>query len=89
MKNLKVICMAIFVSFILINFCIANEQQDHICFKIIDADKDGEVTIQEFEKYFGNDNEKFKKIDLNKDGKLSHDEYHKSLGHGASKIESK
>ena len=50
--------------------------------RIMDSDKDGHVTFQEFEKYFGIDHEKFKEIDLNKDGKLSHNEYHKFVGHG-------
>lgn len=62
---------------------MASEEKGHICFRIIDSDKDGKVTFQEFEKYFGNDLEKFKAIDLDEDGTLSHDEYHQSLGHGS------
>ena len=62
---------------------MANEEKGHICFRMIDANKDSKVTFQEFKKYFGNDMEKFKAIDLNKDGTLSHDEYHQSLGHGS------
>ena len=56
----------------------------HICFKSIDANRDGRVTFEEFKKFFGEDQRKFDATDLNSDGKLSHDEYHKSLGHGAS-----
>lgn len=64
--------------------CWADEQKDHVCFRILDSDKDGGVTFQEFEKFYGNDEKKFTKTDLDKDGKLSHDEYHEILGHGSS-----
>ena len=57
---------------------------DHICFRAIDSNKDGSVTLQEFEKFFENGKEKFNEADLDKDGKLSHDEYHSMLGHGSS-----
>ena len=62
---------------------MANEEKGHICFRVIDSDKNGKVTFQEFKKYFGDDIKKFNAIDLDKDGTLSHDEYHKSLGHGS------
>ena len=64
-------------------FCLGNEEKNHICFRSIDADKDGKVYYQEFEKFFSDDKAKFEEIDLNDDGYLSHDEYHQSLGHGA------
>ena len=73
----------ILVVFLSNPLAMANEEKGHICFRIIDSNKDSKVTFQEFKKYFGNDMEKFKAIDLNKDGTLSHDEYHKSLGHGS------
>ena len=66
-------------------FCLAGEEKHHICFKIVDADKNGKVTFQEFKHFFDNDKEKFAAIDLNGDGNLSHDEYHQSLGHGAKR----
>ncbi len=64
--------------------CGADEKKDHICFRAIDADNDGHVTFQEFEKYYGDDKAKFEAADLDKDGRLTHDEYHDLLGHGSS-----
>lgn len=57
--------------------------QDHICFKKVDADQNGEVTYSEFKKIFEDGKEKFHRIDTDQNGVLTHDEYHKSLGHGA------
>ena len=57
--------------------------QNRFCFKIVDSNKDGEITFQEFEKYFENDNERFKEADLDNNGKLSHIEYHELFGHGS------
>ena len=63
---------------------VADESRDHICFRALDANRDGEVTPQEFEKHYENAQETFDKADKNKDGRLTHDEYHDMLGHGAS-----
>jgi EF hand len=81
--TLYLIAVIIFAVTVSCSLSIANEEKEHICFRIIDSDKDGIVTFQEFEKYFGNDLEKFNAIDLDKNGTLSHDEYHKSIGHGS------
>ena len=84
MKKCLFICL-VFTTFLTFNtLCFGDEKKDHICFRSVDADKNGKVTYQEFEKVFGNDKAKFQAIDDNKDGILSHSEYHKSLGHGAS-----
>ena len=83
MKKSIVFLLMIIMSITSVNFCLANEKKDHICFSIVDSNKDGEVTFQEFQKYLGNDNERFKDADLDKNGKLSHDEYHKLFGHGS------
>ena len=64
--------------------CLDDENKDHVCFRVLDSNKDGNVTFQEFEKYYGNDKEKFNKADTDEDGKLTHDEYHHFLGHGSS-----
>ena len=64
--------------------CLADESKDHVCFRVLDSNKDGTVTFQEFEQVYENDKEKFNKADVNKDGKLTHDEYHDILGHGSS-----
>jgi len=82
----KVIAMLLMNIFIISAaiLCEADEQKDHICFRAIDSNKDGSVTLQEFEKFFENGKEKFNEADLDKDGKLSHDEYHSILGHGSS-----
>jgi Ca2+-binding EF-hand superfamily protein len=63
--------------------CLANEKKDHVCFRVLDSNKDGMVTFQEFEKFYGNDKEKFNDADMDEDGKLTHDEYHNILGHGS------
>ncbi len=73
----------IFAIFFSNSLTMANEEKGHICFRVIDADNDNKVTFQEFEKYFGKEQEKFKAIDLDKNGTLSHDEYHKSICHGS------
>jgi Ca2+-binding EF-hand superfamily protein len=83
MKKLTVFFLMIIISISSTNFCLANEKNNHTCFRIVDSNKDGELTFQEFEKFFGNDAERFKEADLNKNGKLSHDEYHKLFGHGS------
>jgi Ca2+-binding EF-hand superfamily protein len=83
MKKITVFFLMIIISIISPNFCLADEKKKHTCFRIVDFNKDGEVTFQEFEKYFGNDNERFKEADLDKNGKLTHDEYHKLFGHGS------
>ena len=83
MKKLIVFLLIIIISISSANFCLANETKNHVCFRIVDSNKDGEVTFQEFEKYFGNDNESFNEADLDKNGKLSHDEYHELLSHGS------
>ena len=63
--------------------CWAGEKKDHICFRALDTNKDGRVTLQEFEKHYGDDKVKFNAADVDKDGKLTHDEYHDLLGHGS------
>ena len=83
MKKLTVIFLMISISIASSNFCLAGEKKNHTCFRVVDANKDGEVTFQEFEKFFGNDTERFKEADLDKNGKLTHDEYHKLFGHGS------
>jgi len=83
MKKITAFFLMIIISIISANFCLANEKKNHTCFRIVDSNKDSEVTFQEFEKFFGNDTERFKKADLDNNGKLSHDEYHELFGHGS------
>ncbi len=64
--------------------CLADEKKDHVCFRVLDTNKDGMVTFQEFKKFYGNDKEKFNDADMDEDGKLTHDEYHDILGDGSS-----
>jgi Ca2+-binding EF-hand superfamily protein len=63
--------------------CLADGSRDHVCFRVLHSNKDGNVTFQEFEKYYGNDQKKFNKADMDEDGKLTHEEYHNILGHGS------
>jgi hypothetical protein len=60
-----------------------SETKDHVCFTVVDADKNGEVNYSEYQAYFGDDRKGFDAADLDKNGTLSHDEYHERLGHGA------
>lgn len=83
MKKITVIFLMIILSIAAANLCLAEEKKNHTCFRVVDADKDGKITFEEFEKFFGNDNERFKAADLDKNGILTHDEYHKLLGHGS------
>ena len=83
MRSLALISIAAVMVFSA-GVALADESRDHVCFRALDANRDGEVTLQEFEKHFENDRESFDKADRNKDGRLTHDEYHDMLGHGAS-----
>ena len=84
----KAIVLFITIFLILsVALCLADENKDHVCFRVLDSNKDGNVTFQEFEKYYGNDQKKFNKADMDEDGKLTHDEYHHLLGHGSSQNE--
>ena len=77
---------AMLILFLLIStvaFCLADEKNDHVCFRALDSDQDDMVTFQEFEKAYGNDRQKFNDADMDEDGKLTHDEYHEFLGHGS------
>ena len=72
---------------ILVTWCelgVAGEKADHICFRRIDADRDGKVTLKEFAVHYGTDEARFKAADSNEDGHLTHEEYHDFLGHGAA-----
>ena len=88
----KFLLGVLFIITILIpnHFYLASEEQghkekDHICFRTVDKDSDGKVTLEEFIKAFGDNKDKFEAIDQDNDGNLTHDEYHQSLGHGAKK----
>lgn len=74
---LTVLCLAFLIG------PAASEEGGHICFRTIDANQDGEVTHEEFSRYFSSDPQKFLSIDTDKNGVLTHDEYHDMLGHGS------
>ena len=81
------ICSTLLIVFCLsfpANLCLADEKKDHVCFRVLDTNQDGMVTVQEFQKVYGNDKDKFNAADTDADGKLTHDEYHNFLGHGSS-----
>ena len=65
-------------------YCAAAEKNDHVCFRSLDTDNDGLVTLDEFAVVFENAEETFKAADADKDGRLTHEEYHDLLGHGAA-----
>ncbi len=80
------ICATMMITFLLSVSAMpvgADETKDHICFRALDADRDGLVTLAEFEKHYGKDEARFKAADTDQDGNLTHDEYHELLGHGS------
>jgi len=83
MKTSTILLICVFLTSS-ITLCFADENKGHICFRVLDVNKDGMVTFHEFEQFYKNGEEKFNKADVNKDGKLTHDEYHNILGHGSS-----
>jgi hypothetical protein len=85
--KMKIAITTLFVTIFLtasVAFSWADEKRDHVCFRVLDSNKDGVVTYQEFEKIYGDAKEKYDNADLNNDGKLTHDEYHDLLGHGST-----
>ena len=66
-----------------VTLCLADENKDHVCFRVLDSNKDGMVTLQEFGEFYDDAEEKFSQADVDKDGELTHDEYHNILGHGS------
>jgi Ca2+-binding EF-hand superfamily protein len=82
-KSIAAVFITIFLTTSVV-LCWADEKKDHVCFRVLDSNKDGMVTFQEFEKIYGNDEKKFNEADANKDNNLTHDEYHNLLGHGSS-----
>ena len=82
MKKYAILLIGLFLTFSAV-IGVAEEKDNHICFRALDADKDGLVTLQEFERYYEDSEEKFNQADADKNGKLTHEEYHDSLGHGA------
>lgn len=87
MKKTAIVLLITIFLILSVALCLADKNKDHVFFRILDSNKDGNVTFQEFEKYYGNDHEKFNKADMDEDGKLTHDEYHHFLGHGSSQNE--
>ena len=83
MKKSAILLIVIFLTSS-VALCLADENKDHVCFRVLDSNKDGMVTFHEFEQFYKNDKEKFNEADVDKDGKLTHDEYHNILGHGSS-----
>ena len=83
MNRLGAVFIVVFFLMVSSTPCWAGEKKDHICFRALDTNKDGQVTLQEFEKHYGDDKAKFNAADADKDGKLTHDEYHDLLGHGS------
>jgi hypothetical protein len=82
-KFFLIVLVAVF-SVLQAGLCFSEEKRDHVCFRVVDADKNGEVTFEEFQKHFGEDKSLFESADLDKSGTLSHEEYHSLLGHGAA-----
>jgi len=52
-----------------------SSDEDHICFRRIDSNNDGQMHFQEFVPFYGKDKEKFDLMDEDKNGSVSHDEY--------------
>ena len=85
MRRYISMCLIVFIIVAATALCFGDGHKHHVCFKAIDADKDGVVTYLEFRQFLGDDKSKYDEIDLDDNGTLSHDEYHKSLGHDGCK----
>ena len=83
MKTITILITGIICCFFAVSVGWTDEQKDHICFRTLDGNGDGKVTLEEFTGYYESGEDTFNKADLNKDGSLSHDEYHDILGHGS------
>ena len=83
MKSIVVMLVGIFV-LVSGSLGVADENKDHVCFRALDANQDGEVTLEEFERFYKDAADRFKAADADQDGTLTHDEYHDSLGHGST-----
>lgn len=54
----------------------AAAEENHPCFTVVDADGDGQATVDEFKNIYGPDSAvKFKAMDKDGDGTVSHPEY--------------
>ena len=84
MRKASTVLLILFFLISTAAFCLADEKNDHVCFRALDSNDDDMVTFEEFEKAYGDDREKFNVADTDEDGKLTHDEYHELLGHGSS-----
>lgn len=82
MKTILTVSMVL-LTIALPAFSQDNESRAHICFRTLDADRDGRVTAEEFEPFYPDGEKLFVEADANRDGALTHDEYHSLLGHGA------
>lgn len=80
---MKYIFIALFFLMLVPTASFADEAEDHICFRVLDANANGEVTFEEFSAYYTEDAEAlFNDTDTNGDSILTHDEYHIMLGGG-------
>ena len=81
MKKYVICCLMLFAIILSpLTYCFADDsEEDHVCFKQVDTDKNGIASFKEFEKFYGDDLEKYKKMDIDEDGKLTHDEYEEYL----------
>ena len=84
MKKFSLLMLLFLTCVFLVTPGLADEEKDHVCFRVLDTDKNGMVTFAEFEKVYGDDKQKFNNADADNDGSLTHEEYHSLLGHGAS-----
>ena len=83
---MNTICKTAILAFMLTVSAVpagADETKDHVCFRALDTDKDGLVTLEEFARHYGDDEAQFRAADTDRDGRLTHDEYHDLLGHGS------
>jgi hypothetical protein len=84
MERWIAILTTVFIMTCALSPSLASENKNHVCFKVLDADRDGLVTFSEFQTVYGDDRTTFDAADKDRNGKLSHDEYHTMLGHGSS-----
>ncbi len=83
MKKYRMVLSVLGIAILWAGTVLAAGGGDHICFRRIDVNQDGRVTLEEFSVHYETAEQSFKAVDADGDGVLTHDEYHDFLGHGA------
>ena len=80
MRYMPILLIALCLVLAPLGFQAMADEEDHICFSVVDADKDGEATMDEMKKAYPDmDQEKFGKMDSDGNGTVDHMEYEEAM----------